>query len=150
MISQQAIFCFLIQCSQFGMVDFYLSEDLNMMTGYLVLLLMLGNLIFLLCQMSEKKDRRIITFKETRVFRYPIYLIITSILITLTMGLTLTFSYAAYISASLSFLPLIGLIYFRPYRHEDTKLNAFSAFINLAFPLVASATYLANNIMNLP
>ena len=70
-------------------------------------------------------------------------------MMSLAMALTMTFSFAAYIASTLGTLPLIGLIYFRPYRHEETKLNAFSAFINLAFPMVASVIYLVNNMMSL-
>ncbi len=101
-------------------------------------------------QWGEKKDRRVITFHETRVIKYPIYLIVSCLMMPLVVAITMNYSYSAHIASAMGVLPLIGLIYFRPYRHEDTKLNAFSAFINLAFPMVASATYLVNNIMELP
>jgi hypothetical protein len=120
------------------------------MAGYFTLLLMVGNLVFMLLQWGEKKDRRIITFHETRAIKYPIFLVFSCLMMPLAMAITMTYSFSAYIASALGVLPLIGLVCFRPYQHEETKLNAFSAFINLAFPMVASATYLVNNIMNLP
>jgi hypothetical protein len=67
----------------------------------------------------------------------------------LVMGVTLTYSFAAYIAVVLSMLPLLGLAYYRPYRNDSSSLNACSAFLNLAFPLVASIIYLANNMISL-
>lgn len=110
---------------------------------------MVGSLVFMLLEWGEKKDRRIMTFQETRVIKYPIFLLFSCLMMPLAMAVTMNFSFSTYIGSALGALPVIGLVYFRPYRHEDTKLNAFSAFINLAFPMVASAVYLVNSIMKL-
>lgn len=117
--------------------------------GYITLLLVVGNIIFLLGQLSEKKDRRIITFQETRVIKYPAFLICSYVLFTLLIALTQTFSFATYLTVALAFIPFIGFFYFRPYRHDETLINPFSAFLNLAFPIICSFVYLINTMFTL-
>jgi small neutral amino acid transporter SnatA (MarC family) len=70
-------------------------------------------------------------------------------LLVLAISLTQSYSFDPFITTVASIVPLIGLIYLRPYRNDEGKLNAISAFVNLAFPLVASAIYLANSIINM-
>lgn len=41
-------------------------------------------------------------------------------------------------------------MYFRPYRHDETYLNAVSAFLDLSMPLIASVIYMMNNLLTLP
>lgn len=148
-VSQQCFFAFIAQNMQVNVKEMKVSEDINLTISYITSLLVVGNLIFLAGQISEKKDKRIITFQETRVIKYPAFLICSYILFTLLIALFQTFSFATYLAVALAFIPLIGFFYFRPYRHDETFINPFSAFLNLAFPIICSFVYLINNMFTL-
>lgn len=144
-VSQQCIFAFIAQNMQVNVKGMKVSQDINLTMGYITSFLVFGNLIFLAGQLSQKKDRRIITFQETRVIKYPVFLICSYIMFTLMIALTQTFSFATYLTVALAFIPFIGFFYFRPYKHDETFINPFSAFLNLAFPIICSFVYLINN-----
>lgn len=148
-VSQQCLFAFIAQNMQVNVQKMEISEDINLTMGYITLLLVVGNLIFLLGQLGEKKERRIITFQETRVIKYPAFLICSYILFTLLITLTHTFSFATYLTTVLAFIPIIGFFYFRPYRHDEFLISPISAFLNLSFPIICSFIYLVNNMFTL-
>lgn len=148
-ISQQCLFAFIAQNMQVNVQWTQISEDINLAMGYITLILVVGNLIFLVGQLTEKKDRRIITFQETRIIKYPAFLVVSYILLALLIALTHTFSFATYLVAALAFVPIIGFFYFRPYRHDEFLITPISAFLNLSFPIICSFVYLVNNIFTL-
>jgi len=141
MFSQSCFFAFIIQNSQKKVHSTFLSENINLIIAYVDILLIIGNLTFLLLEILEKKDKRTINFADIRTLKYPTLIIISYLSIAIFSSLINSFKYSAFIIAVLSIIPLISLMYFRPYT-ENKLLNTFGAVTTQCLPILTSSIYL--------
>ena len=119
----------------------FLSENINLMMAYVDILIIIGNLTFLIAELFEKKDKRMISFADIKTLKYPTFIIISYVLITATSSLINTFKYSPLIITGLSALPLIFFLYFRPYV-EHKFINTLGSILTQCLPILASVIYL--------
>lgn len=141
---------FVVMNMQYPVQKLVLGEELNIIIAYFCLMVSIGIIMFSVLQMMEKREKRILTFKETRAIRYPVFLIISFAASTTIISLVQAYNFSTYIAAVISFVPLIGFIIIRPYRNDETILNTIGAVVDLSCPCVASVLYLVNSKMDMP
>lgn len=64
----------------------------------------------------------------------------------LVISLINSFSFAPYIIVVFAAFPLIIFLFFRPYKHDNTMINTFSAVLDHAMILGCAVVYLFNSI----
>jgi hypothetical protein len=141
---------FVVMNMQYPVQKLVLGEELNIIIAYFCLMVSIGIIMFAVMQLLEKREKRILTFKETRAIRYPVFLIIAFAASTTIISLVQAYSFSTYAAAVLSFVPLIGFIVIRPYRNDEGMLNTIGAVVDLSCPCVASILYLVNSKMDMP
>lgn len=62
-----------------------------MLVSYLGLLFVAGTFIFMLSQLLEKRDKRVLVFQETKLLKYPFFLLFFYMVFAVGVGLTYTF-----------------------------------------------------------
>jgi len=147
---QQCIFSFLADNSQMKVGAEILGEDINLLLSYISLILIVPNLIYLVDQYFEKKEKRALTFPECGRYKYPVLLVTSYAILAVVLGLTFTYSFSLYIALVISVLPLLILILMKPYKKNPFTICIISALTNQIMLIGAVAVYFANSIMALP
>ncbi len=146
----QQVFCaFVMMISQVKVIQYTLNESINLVVGYVSLLMVSVNLVFYFTQYLQKKDKRIITFTQTNLYRYPLGLIISYLINILFISSSAQYDVPPYLNSAASALPLLVLVYFRPYQRDQRWVNLITSVICQSSFLLTSLVILFNDITTL-
>lgn len=92
-----------------------ISQNINMIIAYIDILIIIATITFMVTELADKKDKRMLYFVDIRTMKYPVMIIIVYTLIAIGSALANSYNNSSYIVTGLSLLPLLIFLYFRPY-----------------------------------
>ena len=92
-----------------------ISININTIIAYIDIIMIIGMITFMISELFDKKDKRMLYFVDVRTMKYPVLMICCYVIIAIVSGLANGYRYSPYIVVGLSTLPLLSFLYFRPY-----------------------------------